>query len=113
MIGFCILSYNKPKILSNESKFDNFDISSGGYHPSNEGLDPKVKGVAEFFLDNPDLEYQPPYSFSLEQSPCYPIINPKVEGSIVWYNCKIHPDCVNINISSIEHHCKYFEPSSR
>ena len=42
-----LVSYNKPKILSNESKFDNFDISSGSYHPSNEGLDAKVKGVEE------------------------------------------------------------------
>ena len=146
MIGFCILSYNKPKILSNESKFDNFDISSGGNHPKEatstpdynnmqqsnvvlqqkadsglehgltirkelvEHLDAKVKCVEEFFLDNPDLEYQPADSHSLEQSPCVPIIDSKVEASIVWFNCKLHPGIVNINLSSIEHHCKYFEP---
>ena len=110
MIGFCILSCNKPKILSNESKFDNFDHDLTIRKELVEHLDAKVKCVEEFFLDNPDLAYQPADSHSLEQSPCVPIIDSKVEASIIWFNCKLHPGIVNINLSSIEHHCKYSTP---
>jgi hypothetical protein len=37
------------------------------------------------------------------------MINSKMEGRVEWYFCKLHPDLVNINLSSIEHHCKYKE----
>src|SRR4029078_508886 len=76
-----------------------------------ERLQIKIKYVEEFFLDNPDLEYQSAGPHSLDQSPCYPIIDSKAEADVVWYNCKLHPDFVNINLSSIEHHCKYFKPA--
>ncbi len=31
-------------------------------------------------------------------------------GSGTFYYCKLHPDIENINLESIEHHCKYKDP---
>lgn len=61
--------------------------------------------VEEFFrADKPFLSST---DHSLEESPCYPIIGSKTKGSHIWYYCKLHPKVVNVNLNSIEHHCKY------
>jgi DNA replicative helicase MCM subunit Mcm2 (Cdc46/Mcm family) len=62
--------------------------------------------VEEFFkTDDRQILSLPDHS--LEQSPCYPIIDSKSKGSHIWYHCKLHPKVKNVNLSSIEHHCKY------
>ena len=33
-----------------------------------------------------------------------------MEGHNIWYYCRLHPNFKNINLSSIEHHCRYHEP---
>jgi hypothetical protein len=49
-------------------------------------------------------------SHTLEQSPCYPIIDKRRynndNGSGRSCYCKLHPDIQNVNLESIEHHCK-------
>lgn len=70
--------------------------------------------VDEFFEDDPDNDNMP-YSalrkHSLELSPAYPIIGAKPAGRHILYNCEIcRPEFTNINLSSIEHHCKYKDP---
>ena len=104
--------YNNVQQLNIISQQKATDLEHGltGRKEQIERLDAKVKGVEEFFLDNPNLAYQPLDLHSLEQSPCYPIIDLKAEAGVVWYNCKLHPDFVNINLHSIEHHCKSFRP---
>jgi len=73
--------------------------------------------VEEFFKDNPDKPYSALRSHALEQSPCYPIIGAKPAGRHIMYYCEIcHPEfandpaVANINLSCIEHHCKYKDP---
>jgi hypothetical protein len=63
--------------------------------------------VEIFFSDNQSLPL--PYH-SFEQSPCYPIIGAKPAENHVLYSCEIHRKIRNINLESIEHHCKYLEP---
>jgi hypothetical protein len=76
-----------------------------------------VVSVDEFFKCNPDKSYSASGNHSLEQSPCYPIIGAKPAGRHIMYYCEIcHPEfandsaVANINLSSIEHHCKYKDP---
>lgn len=77
-----------------------------------------VVSIDEIFKDDPDKPYSALRSHSLEQSPCYPIIGVKPAGRhIIMYYCEIcHPEfandpaVANINLSSIEHHCKYKDP---
>jgi hypothetical protein len=67
-----------------------------------------IKSVEDFFYDDPDLPWQALPEHTLEHSPCYPIIERDKNGKI--YYCKLHPNIWNINLESIEHHCKYKEP---
>jgi hypothetical protein len=62
--------------------------------------------VDRFFNDVADLPYQPLPEHSLEQSPYYPIIGKNQK----LYFCRLHPECKNVNLESIEHHCKYKDP---
>jgi hypothetical protein len=71
--------------------------------------------VEEFFIDKPNqASWRPLSSQTLEQSPCYPIIDKRQynndSGSGIFYYCKLHPDIENISLESIEHHCKYRDP---
>ena len=61
--------------------------------------------VEDFFRDASDLPYQSLPQHTLEQSPCYSIIDREGE----FYYCKLHPKERNIYLQSIEHHCKYKE----
>jgi hypothetical protein len=76
-----------------------------------------VVSVDEFFKDDHDKPYSALRSHSLEQSPCYPIIGAKSAGRHIMYYCEVcHPEfandsaVANINLSCIEHHCKYKDP---
>ncbi|MGA9153703.1 MAG: hypothetical protein WBZ36_24235 [Candidatus Nitrosopolaris sp.] len=73
--------------------------------------------VDEFFKDDHDKPYSALRSHSLEESPCYPIIDVKLAGRHLIYHCEIcRPEfandsvVANINLSSIEHHCRYKDP---
>ncbi len=71
--------------------------------------DSNKKKVEDFFCDNPSLPYKPLPQHSLEESPCYPIIGINHKRRV--YYCKLHPkESGNINLESVEHHCKYKEP---
>jgi hypothetical protein len=69
----------------------------------------------KFFEDNSHQKWQPLSSHTLEQSPCYPIIDKRrynnENGSGTFYYCKIHPNIEYINLESVEHHCKYKDPT--
>ena len=75
-----------------------------------ERLAYKMKQVEEFFSDIQDNKYQRSDQLSLEQSPCCPVINSQVGIGRIWYYCKLHPDIVCADLSSIEFHCKSFKP---
>ena len=64
-----------------------------------------IVSVEEFFHDVADLPYQPLPEHSLEKSPCYRIIGRNNNNGL--YFCRLHPECKNVNLESIEHHCKY------
>jgi hypothetical protein len=67
--------------------------------------------VEDFFYDdnNPSLPYKPLPPHSLEESPCYTII--KRNHKLGTYYCKLHPkESENVNLESVEHHCKYNDP---
>jgi hypothetical protein len=68
----------------------------------------------EFFNTGMDRSWRPLPFHNLEQSPCYPIIDKRQynneNGSGIFYYCKLHPDIENMNLESIEHHCKYKDP---
>ena len=65
-----------------------------------------IVSVERFFNDVADLPYEPLPEHSLEQSPCYPIIGKNQK----LYFCRLHPEVKNVNLESIEHHCKYKDP---
>jgi hypothetical protein len=67
-----------------------------------------MKMVEDFFYDEPGDDYKPLPKHSLEESPCYPIIDMEKKG--VFYYCKVHPKIQSVYLESIEHHCKYKEP---
>lgn len=76
-----------------------------------------IISVDEFFRDDPDKPYSTLRSHLFEQSPSYPIIGVKPVGNQIMYYCEIcRPEfandsaVANINLSSIEHHCKYKDP---
>jgi hypothetical protein len=70
--------------------------------------------IEEFFIDNPNQKWHSLPSHTLEQSPCYAVIDKRPyineNGSDTLYFCKLHPNIENINLQSIEHHCKYNNP---
>jgi hypothetical protein len=63
-----------------------------------------IISIEEFF--NEDLPLPLP-GHPLEKSPCYPIIDFKAAGKYILYSCALHPKTENVNLESIEHHCKY------
>ena len=65
-----------------------------------------IVSVEWFFHDVADLPYQPLPEHSLEQSPCYHIIGKNQK----LYFCRLHQEVKNVNLESIEHHCKYKDP---
>ena len=69
-----------------------------------------IISVDQFFNNDPDRSNQTIPTHNLEESPCYPIIHSKIDGHYIWYYCRLHPDFKNINLGSIEHHCRYHEP---
>ena len=71
-----------------------------------------VQTVNDFFYDEPELAWKPLPDHQLEQSPCYHIIETDMirASRQKYYRCKIHPEIWNINLESIEHHCKYKDP---
>jgi hypothetical protein len=78
-------------------------------------LESSVMSVEEFFIDKSNHGWRPLSSHTLEQSPCYPIIdkrqyNNENGNSGTFYYCKLHPEIENMNLESIEHHCKYRDP---
>ena len=64
-----------------------------------------IISVGDFFYDDPNIAWKPLPSHNLEQSPCYHIIDKKDR----LYYCKLHPKIQNVNLDTIEHHCKYNE----
>ena len=77
-------------------------------------LESSIISVEEFFMDKSNQGWRPLSSHSLKQSPWYPIIDKRqyINDSVsaTFYYCKLHPDIENINLESIEHHCKYRDP---
>jgi hypothetical protein len=74
--------------------------------------DARLVRFEEFFNDNNNLSWRSAPEYSLEESPCSPIIvkdEIKSMGQTI-YKCKVHPDYWSIDIRGIEHHCKYYEP---
>ena len=68
--------------------------------------------IEDFFHDDPKLPWQSSLDHSLEESPCYSIIEKEQIKSIgqTYYRCRIQPDVWNIDLLGIENHCKYYEP---
>jgi hypothetical protein len=91
-------------IVTRRSKFDPTIVSA-------QRNDSRLDIVEDFFSD-PDSSWQPLSEHSLKESPCYPIV---AEGEIkamgqTIYLCKLHPEILNIDLATAEHHCKYVEP---
>jgi hypothetical protein len=63
-----------------------------------------IVSVEEFFSEDLLL---PLRDHPIEKSPCYPIIDFKAAGKYILYSCSLHPNIENVNLESIEHHCKY------
>src|SRR5690349_24616212 len=66
----------------------------------------ETMSIDKFFYDDQTLQYKPFQDHSLEQSPCYNIIDKKEN----YFYCKLHPGIRNIHLKSIEHHIKYKDP---
>ena len=77
-------------------------------------LESYITSIEEFFINKSNQGWRPLSSHTLEQSPCYPIIDKRQyfndNGSGMFYYCKLHPDIQNRNLESIEHHCRYKDP---
>jgi hypothetical protein len=102
----------KSASLGTDKRKTNHEISSESIRshrlqliPGDNSFTPIVS-VEDFFSSKQPLPL-PQHSF--EQSPCYPIIGSKSEGSYTMYR-KIHPKVRNTNLESIEHHCRFAEP---
>jgi hypothetical protein len=90
-----------------KNRIDEFLSSKNTHVPLTE--EKSVFTVEDFFCDNPSLPYKPLPPHSLEESPCYPIIGINHERHT--YYCKLHPkDSENVNLESVEKHCKHKEP---
>ena len=70
---------------------------------NNETFTPIVS-IEKFFREDISL---PLCSHSLEKSPCYPVIDFKDAGKHILYSCSLHPNLENVNLESLEHHCRY------
>jgi hypothetical protein len=93
------------------SEINNSKKIGQGYPTKNNGFNfNPIISVDQFFNDDPDRSNQTMPAHNLEESPCYPIIHSKSVGTHIWYYCRLHPDFKNVNLGSIEHHCRYHEP---
>ncbi|CAN5511570.1 hypothetical protein BH18THE2_BH18THE2_27650 [soil metagenome] len=133
MIGICLFQPEKYKILSNETKFDDFVISGSTTSTRNSdemfktALQPDggkkglyqeyiIQRIEDFFSGDPNLPWQPLPEHTIEESPCYHIIetdefkSPDTTTGTTYYRCKIHPMIWNFDFEEIEYHCKYQEP---
>lgn len=63
----------------------------------------KVSSITDFFYDDPNKPWEPLPEYTLDQSPCQPIIAIKQN----YYYCILHPEIKNVHLESIEHHIKY------
>ena len=63
-----------------------------------------IVSVEKFFSEDLLL---PLRDHPIEKSPCYPLIDFKAAGKHILYFCSLHPNIENINLESIEHHCRY------
>lgn len=63
-----------------------------------------IVSVEKFFSEDWLL---PLRDHPIEKSPCYPLIDFKAAGKHILYFCSLHPNIENINLESIEHHCRY------
>jgi hypothetical protein len=71
-----------------------------------------LPSIDDFFCNKPCSTWEPLPEHSLEESPCYTIIDKdqmKATGQ-TYYRCKVHPDVWSIDVIAIEHHCKYNNP---
>jgi hypothetical protein len=70
----------------------------------------QIISIEDFFSDQTN-KYEALPSHRIQQSPCYQIIGTKKIGQneITFYYCKLHLNIENINLSAIEHHCKFSE----
>ena len=63
-------------------------------------LESSIISVEEFFIDKSNQEWRPLSSHTLEQSPCYPIIDKREYnnnyGNGTFYYCKLHPDLTDL-----------------
>jgi hypothetical protein len=91
-------------ISSNDSSSIQKDVESLQHaDSSNRHI---IEQIEDFFHDDPEAGYQPLPEHSLEDSPCHDIIDKR--GT--FYSCKLHPKIRNINLDTMEHHCRYHEP---
>jgi hypothetical protein len=74
--------------------------------PSASAEPKTILSVEGFFRDDSDLLYEPLPEHTIKESPCYPIIDKNQK----LYFCRLHPECKNVNLESVEHHCKYKDP---
>jgi hypothetical protein len=65
--------------------------------------------LEDFYNIHESLD-QPLPPHSLEQSPCYQIIEIKNNYKMPLYYCKLHPHVKSAYLETIEHHCKYKDP---
>ena len=93
------LTYPEPKPPQIPNQLDNPYEKGVTFNP--------VVSVENFFSDEQSLPLPP---HSLEQSPCSPIIGSKPAGNHTMYYCEVHPKTTNINLGSIEQHCKILDP---
>lgn len=99
------------QIIRNNHLYQDFvDGSKSDPSTNNEVRDAK-QSVENFFLENTNDPWQPSPKHGLEQSPCNSILEEcKIKATQqVYYRYKLHPDVWSIDLSYLEHHCKYQE----
>jgi|SRR5215469_2352414 len=69
-----------------------------------------IFSVERFFGEEQSL---PLHDHSFEQSPCFLIIGYRPFGKHMLFHCELHPRIRNIHLASIEHHCKYNDPTTK
>jgi hypothetical protein len=67
-----------------------------------------IMSIEDFFATKQEkYESFPPHR--IRESPCYQILKTKKleKNELVCYYCVLHPNDFNVNLSAIEHHCRY------
>ena len=74
----------------------------------------QIRKIEEFFSGDLNLPWQPLPEHSIEESPCYRIMETsEIEHTgRKYYRCKIHSNIWNFDFEEIEYHCKYEEPDT-